>query len=109
MSLLTDNIKRYAKLRGLSLQSVAERAGLSKNIIYKWTRADSSPSKASVKAVADALNVTYEDLTGEKTESNLTTIDVKAAIEDEHTLMTFDGKPIPSEDLEIMKRLLRGE
>ncbi|WP_448949559.1 helix-turn-helix domain-containing protein [Latilactobacillus sakei] len=107
MTDLVDNIKRYAKLRGMNLKRVATNAGLSESAIYNWRK--HTPSKPTIKAVAEVLGVTYEDLTGEKAESNPTTIDVKAAIEDEHTLMTFDGKPIPPEDLEIMKRLLRGE
>ena len=29
-------------------------------------------------------------------------------IADDDVIMTFEGKPIPPEDLELMKRLLRG-
>lgn len=107
MTDLVDNIKRYAKLRGLNLKQVATKAGLSESAIYNWHK--HTPSKPTIKSVAEVLSVTYEDLTGERLEKTPTTVDVKAAIEDEHTLMTFDGKPIPPEDLEIMKRLLRGE
>lgn len=106
MSVLTDNIQRLAKLKSMSLQEVASKSGLSKNIVYRWKGANSSPSKASITSIAKTLGVTYEDLTGIKEKKTPTKVDVKAAIDDEDVLMTFDGKPIPPEDLALIKRLL---
>ncbi|WP_334328408.1 helix-turn-helix domain-containing protein [Companilactobacillus sp. HBUAS59699] len=102
--MLIDNIKRYAKLRGLSLKQTAIKAGMSENTIYGWKNHE--PSKGSIMAVAKTLGVTYEDLTGIKEKKTPTKVDVKAAIDDKDVLMTFDGKPIPPEDLELIKRLL---
>lgn len=39
-----DNIKRIAKKRGMSLQTVAEKAGLSRNLIYQY---NGKPSQLS--------------------------------------------------------------
>jgi len=108
MSVLTDNIQRLAKLKSMSLQEVASKSGLSKNIIYRWKGANSSPSQASVTSIAKTLGVTYEDLAGIKKQKTPTKIDVKEAIHDDDVIMTFEGRPIPPEDLELMKRLLRG-
>lgn len=106
---LIDNIKKFAKLRGYNLSKVAEKAGLSQNAIYNWK--NHTPSKATISEVAKVLDVTYEDLTGEKKGGNegntATKIDLKASIDDEDVIMTYDGQPIPKEDLEIIKRLLR--
>lgn len=104
--MLIDNIKKYAKLHGMNLKEVAVKSGMSENVIYSWKH--KNPSKGSIMAVAKTLNVTYEDLTGVKEKKTPTKVDVKAAIDDEDVIMTFEGKPIPKEDLEVMLRFLRG-
>jgi len=104
--MLIDNIKRLGKLRGLTIKQTALKAGMSENTIYGWK--NHAPSKGSLMAVAKVLGVTYEELTGEKEVKTPTKIDVKEAIDDDDVIMTFEGRPIPPEDLELMKRLLRG-
>lgn len=102
---LISNIKKFSKLRGLNLKEVATKAGLSENAIYNWKT--HTPSKPTIAAVANVLGVSYEDLTGEQQTRQPTQIDLKASIDDDDIIMTYDGQPIPKEDLEIIKRLLR--
>lgn len=105
---LFDNVKKFAKLRGMNLQEVAIKSGLSKNTLYKWR--DYKPSDPYILAVAKTLGVTYEELTGTAKETTPTKIDLGAALDDsDDVIMTFDGKPIPDEDKELIKRLLRGK
>jgi len=106
---LYERIKKFAKLRGMKITEVAERAGLSNGIIYRWKSPDSNPSKASIIAVAKALGVTYEELTGTSETPEPTKIDLGASLDDDSVIMTFEGKPIPEEDRELIKRLLRGK
>lgn len=110
MSKLTDNIQKYAKLRGMNLQEVADKAGLSQNIVYRWRAKDSNPSIPSINSIAKVLDVSMEQLTGESSHKQPTKIDLGAALDDkDDVIMTFDGKPIPEEDKELIKRLLRGK
>lgn len=109
MTKLNDNVRKYAKIRGYSLQDTAKRAGLSPNALYKWKRPDFHPSKPTVIAVAEALGISYEKLTGEKDEKEPIQVDLKASIDDDDVIMTYDGRPIPKQDLELIKRLMRGE
>lgn len=60
---LYENIKKYAKLRGKSLQEVATSAGLSKNVIYQYKTA-MNPSLENLTKIANVLGVTTSDLLG---------------------------------------------
>ncbi|MDT7038790.1 XRE family transcriptional regulator [Lactiplantibacillus pentosus] len=74
--------------------------------MYSWKVKE--PSINNLKAVADVLNVSVDYLLG-KTDDNSTSKKPKHVdIADDDVIMTFEGKPIPPEDLELMKRLLRG-
>ncbi|MGA3439187.1 helix-turn-helix domain-containing protein [Lactiplantibacillus plantarum] len=101
-----DRIKKVSKNRGFSLTQVNDKANLGKNTIYSWKTKE--PSINNLKAVADVLNVSVDYLLG-KTDDNSTSRKPKHVdIADDDVIMTFEGKPIPPEDLELMKRLLRG-
>jgi len=105
---LFDNLKKYSKLRGMSLQEVAVKSSLSKNTLYKWK--NYVPSDPYILAVAKTLGVSYEDLTGTSEKKEPTKIDIGAALEDkDEVIMTYQGKPIPDEDMELIKRILKGK
>lgn len=105
---LFENVKKFAKLRGLSLQEAALKAGLSINAIYKWNRKGYVPSKPAILAVAKVLGVSYEDLTGEDDDRGPRKLDLKAAMKDDDTIMSWQGKPISPEELEMIRRILDG-
>lgn len=102
-----ERIKKISKEKGYSLKQVALKAGLSENAIYRYNQGV-EPKYNTLKVIAEALHVSVEDLTGESEKRTPTQIDLKEAIDDDDTIMTFEGRPIPPEDLELMKRLLRG-
>lgn len=96
-----DRIKELAKKRGWSLQKLAEEAGIGINSIYRWN--SKTPSTQSLNKVAKVLGVSADYLIGE-TEKKKT-----ADLADKDTVFTYEGREIPPEDLEYMKRLLRGD
>ena len=95
-----DRIKELAKKRGWSLQKVAEEAGIGINSIYRWN--SKTPSTQSLNKVAKVLGVSADYLLGETPKKKT------ADLADEETIFTYEGKRIPPEDLEYMKRILRG-
>lgn len=109
MTALYDNLRKYSKIRGYSLQETAKRAGLSANALYKWKNPKFHAATPTVKAVAEALGITYEQLSGETEKKQPIQVDLKASIDDDDVIMTYDGRPIPKQDLELIKRLMRGE
>lgn len=101
-----ERVKKLSKKQGLSLQTVAERAGIGKNSIYRWST--KTPSTENLQKVASVLNTSVAFLLGEIDNESLDIAKKEVDIEDENVIMTYEGKPIPPEDLEIMKRFLNG-
>lgn len=68
-----ERIKKLAKERGLTLQQVAEKAGIGINSIYRWNKV--TPSSNSLEKVAKVFNVTPDYLRGytdkDKTEGKI--------------------------------------
>lgn len=102
-----ERIKEVSKTRGMSLLQLNDKAGLKKNVIYSWKT--KQPSAEKLKAVSEVLGVSTDYLLGKTDNPSATNKPKEVDIEDENILMTFDGKPIPEEDMEIIKRLLRGK
>lgn len=96
-----DRIKETAKKRGLPMYKVAEKAGVSRNNIYKWNKI--VPNAESIKKVANALNVTPGYLLDDESDDNKKTVD----LDDDQTVMTFQGKEIPEEYKEMFKDIIR--
>lgn len=100
-----ERIKKLAKIRGLSLQQVAIKAGLSKNMIYQY-RNGTNPSISTLEKIAKALNVNKKELLGQDDTRDIAS---KVDLDDEDTIFTYQGKPIPPEDMKIIKRLLNSD
>lgn len=58
--LLYDKIKEICKQKGISPASIEKKAGLSNGSINKWNTV--SPTIKNLKAVADVLGVTVDEL-----------------------------------------------
>ncbi|ANK66560.1 helix-turn-helix domain-containing protein [Loigolactobacillus backii] len=105
---LVERIKEISNKRGWNLKTTAQKAGIGINSIYRWK--DQTPTTHSLEKVADVLDVSVDYLLG-KTENENTVYENKQSVElsDDDVIMTFEGKPIPEEDRELIKRLLRGK
>lgn len=97
-----DRINQLSKKLGISLREVNDRAGLGTNAIYRWK--NQKPSSDKVEKVAHVLGVTTDYLLNGREKSAPKTADLA----DNETIFTYEGKRIPPEDLEYMKRILRG-
>lgn len=103
---LFDRIKTISKERGYSIAEVERKAGISANYMYQWKKRNPSPK--ALASVADVLNVSVDYLLG-KTDDNSTSMKPKQVdITDDDYIMTYQGKPIPPEDMEYIKRILNG-
>jgi transcriptional regulator with XRE-family HTH domain len=64
------NIKRFRKLRGLTQERLAEKANISRSYLADVERDRYNPSVDTLKAIAEALDVSVDDIlesAGEKT------------------------------------------
>lgn len=60
---LLSRIKEISNQKGMSIKEVAIKAGIGENTIYRWKK--SKPSISSLTKVAQALNVTVDELTAD--------------------------------------------
>lgn len=100
-----ERIKETAKKNGLSLQDTATKAGIGINTIYGWKRY--VPASDKLQAVADALHVSTDYLLG-NTDNPSPTKSKPQDLADKDIVLSFEGKEIPPEDLETIRRFLRG-
>ena len=103
---LFERIKSLAKTRGMSLNQVAEKAGLGEKTIYKWKKQD--PRTETLAKVADVLGVSVSYLIGENlnlADNNKVTdtIDLR---EVDRNVLSYGGRPISERDWQIIKNIL---
>ena len=105
-----DRIKKISKQRGFSLTKVNDMANLGTNTIYSWKHKE--PGINNLKAVANVLHVSVDYLLGKtddpSTSSKSKKVDIKDAMQDDYTIMSYGGREIPPEELEMIRRILDG-
>ncbi|MCH5463226.1 helix-turn-helix transcriptional regulator [Lactobacillus sp. LC28-10] len=67
-----ERIKKLAKMRGYSLSSLNDKAGLGTNSIYHWKT--KAPNITSLKKVADVLGVPVDSLLEDNNETSKSNI-----------------------------------
>lgn len=105
-----DRIKKISKQRGFSLTKVNDMANLGTNTIYSWKHKE--PGINNLKAVAEVLHVSVDYLLGKTDDPDVNIkskkIDIKDAMQDDYTIMSYGGREIPPEELEMIRRILDG-
>lgn len=66
MATFAENLRTLRELRGLSQDALAERAGTSKQVLSRYENGLRVPKISMVKKLADALNVSMAELTGDE-------------------------------------------
>ena len=61
-----ERLKRIRKEKGMTQDSVAERAGVTATSISRWENGERDPTFRDVEKIAAALGVTMEELTREQ-------------------------------------------
>lgn len=110
-----QRIQELAKRRKISIRELEKQLGFSNGTLNKWK--DSAPSD-KLATVAQYLNTSVQYLVIGHVDPDgqmELPIDYRGAkpkrhveITDPTVAMTFEGKPIPKDDMELIKRLLRG-
>ena len=103
--MLGNNIKELRKQKHLTQKDLAKLMHVSQQTIGAWETERAIPGSDTLALLASLFNVSTDYLLGrDPKEDDLKTADLA----DDDTIFTFEGKPIPGQDLEYMKRLLRG-
>ncbi|AVK62267.1 XRE family transcriptional regulator [Lactobacillus sp. CBA3605] len=103
---LLKNIRRFAKKNGLTLAEVATLAGLSVSAIYSWKQ--HTPSKGTLKEVAQVLGTSYAKLVGKGSRNDqVTAVDLKKVVENQKNEFEYNGQPVSPAQLKIIRNVLK--
>lgn len=110
MSKLSERLTYLRESKGWSKTLVVKKLGLKNLGTYaNYEYGTREPDMEIIVKLAKLYEVTTDYLLG-NTDNPTGNIDVKQAeITDDQVIMTFEGKPIQPEDLDLIKRLLRGK
>lgn len=104
--LLGLRIKELRKERGLRQSELATTLHVSQQAVGSWETGRTVPGADTLNVLADYFNVTTDYLLGrpEKKDDDTKTADIK----DDDVIFTYEGRQIPKEDLELIRRIMRG-
>lgn len=104
--MIGQTIRDLRKLKKMSQSELAKVVGVSQTTVTAWETGKAEPSSSAISSLADYFNVTTDYLLGrpEKKDDDTKTAD----IEDDDVIFTYEGRRIPKEDLELIRRIMRG-
>ncbi|MFD1398593.1 helix-turn-helix domain-containing protein [Lacticaseibacillus suilingensis] len=103
-----ERISKLRKERSLTQPMLANQLNVSQSTITSWENDRRTISNDDLKQLADFFHVTTDYILG-LTDTRIPAGNKSAVdLADKNVIMSFEGRPIPPEDIELMRRLLRG-
>lgn len=104
--MIGQTIRDLRKQRKMSQTELAKILHVSQQTVTAWETGKAEPSSSAISSLADYFDVTTDYLLGrpEKKDDDAKTAD----IEDDDVIFTYEGRRIPKEDLELIRRIMRG-
>ena len=104
--MLGNNIKELRKSKRMTQKDLALAMNVSQQTVGAWETERAIPGADTLSELADYFNVTTDYLLGrpEKKDDDTKTADIK----DDDVIFTYEGRQIPKEDLELIRRIMRG-
>ncbi|PLA90516.1 helix-turn-helix domain-containing protein [Ligilactobacillus salivarius] len=99
-------ISELRKQAGMSQFQLAKVLDIATSTLGMYETGKREPSLKVMNRIANYFNVTTDYLLGrpEKKDDDTKTAD----IEDDDVIFTYEGRRIPKEDLELIRRIMRG-
>ena len=102
----------YLHKNGISRKKLATDLDIKYTTLSSWLQADSYPRIDKIEMMANYFGISKANLV-EKRTADSTSQDEEdhnqADLDDDDTIFTFQGRPIPPEELKIIRRLLRND
>lgn len=109
---LKQRVSDLASEKHMSIAELERTLNFANGSIGKWAK--QSPSGERLQAVANYFGVSVDYLLGNTDEpvsndsDNPKEVDLKKAMQDDDLLLAWDGRPIPDEEKEMIRRILDG-
>lgn len=117
MAIFSDNLKDLMKRKKVTQVELSQATGIARTTISSYARRSAMPSSKNVQLIADYFNVDKEDLDprfthGDKVDSGYIYFAENDPIELDKLIekavpMSFQGKPINPDYLNMIKKLLK--
>lgn len=108
MFITFERIKELAKKQGLSINSLEEKMGYSRNTIYALKR--NKPGSEKLQEIADYFQVSTDYLLGRTDNPKIAQDGQKYTSDDLRQMAenakTFDGKPLTESDIEAIQNII---
>lgn len=108
---LGEKIKKLRKENHLTLEQMANKlnannskAGFSKGRLSRWESGKDEPRLSSLKQVAELFNVSIDYFFENKPSKQ-----IKADLDDDDVLFTYQGKPLTDLEKQMIRRLMDGK
>lgn len=104
-----DIVKELCKKQGISINTLEERVGFSRNSLYSWRNSSPKPEKLNV--IADYFNVSTDYLLGRTDNPKIASDEVAGYTTEDLRKMarnakTFDGKPLTEGDIDAIQNII---
>ncbi|GAA3722876.1 hypothetical protein GCM10022378_11150 [Salinicoccus jeotgali] len=102
---VSDNIKKYRKMNNLLQKQLADKIGVSSQVISNWERGYTNPNYEDVIKLSDALDCSTDDLLGKRKE-------LETPLDDVDALMFSDKEGfdnLSEEDKQELRELLNDQ
>lgn len=100
-----ERVKQLAEKKKISIVELEEKLGFSRNSLYSWKR--NKPSVEKLQKVADYFHVSTDYLLGRESQGRQN-IDITSAITNPAITLSFKGRIIPPEEVEMIRRIIEG-
>lgn len=106
MATLGQRLKELRLEKRLTQADIGKMLNVSNVSVSGYESGTREPDSSSIAKLADFYEVSTDYLMGvtNNRQPQSKTIDLS----DDDVIMSFEGRPIPPEDMELIKRLLRG-
>lgn len=93
--------------KNMTQEELGKLMNVGKASVSLYEKNERTPDQQTLMKTADYFDVSVDYLLGR---SNERTLGKSNAVDlaDKNVIMSFEGRPIPPEDIELMRRLLRG-
>ncbi len=102
-----ERIKGLCKKHGISINALEEKLGYSRNTIYSLKK--QKPNAERIAEIADYFNVSTDYLLGRTDNPRIATKNDTAGIDFKEiakSSMSYDGKPLNDEDIDLIASIL---
>ena len=112
IKMLGNNIKELRKAKRMTQKELADTLHVSQQTVGSWETERAIPGADTLAQLADYFGVTTDYLLGRKEDSKTKNDDKQVDLtgigqkEDEEKIFSYEGKEIPKQDLELIRRIL---